>query len=69
MCKHGFIGACSECDGAGQVPDRAELEAAARERARKTGEAQPTGDGGLASPSGTVWRMGRRQAGDGQVQS
>lgn len=23
-CKHGFIGACAECDGAGQIPEEQE---------------------------------------------
>lgn len=22
MCEHGFIGACTECDGCGQQPER-----------------------------------------------
>lgn len=28
MCKHGFIGACAECDGCGQQPERIERDEA-----------------------------------------
>lgn len=24
-CEHGFIGACAECDGSGQIPERDDL--------------------------------------------
>ena len=28
-CAHGFIGACAECDGSGQMPERSDEEVAA----------------------------------------